>query len=80
MWGRVMVEFCREEVLCPFGWVVGAEYLKISIRLLIGPFGLSISLRVIGSGQVYVILEEASEFSGEGRSELGSTVRDESVM
>ena len=45
-----MMKFCRGEILYPFSWVVGTEYTKISFQLLIGLFGLSISLRGVGSG------------------------------
>ena len=56
---RVVVEFGREE-LYPFGWVVGTEDVEIGFKFLIGSFCLSISLRMIGSGESYIILEKAS--------------------
>ena len=42
--------------------------------------GLSICLRMVGSGEVNMILEETSEFLSKGRSKLRASVRDESVM
>ena len=53
MWGRVMVEFGRGEELHTFSWVIGAEDVEIGLELLIGSFGLSIGLRMVGSGELY---------------------------
>ena len=58
VWGRVMVEFCRGEELCPFSWVIGAEYAEIGFEFLIGSFSLSIGLKVVGGGELYVVVEE----------------------
>ena len=54
--------------------------MEICFELLISLFGLSISLRMVGSGEVNIVFEESSEFLGKGRSELRTSVRDESVM
>ena len=59
MWGGVMVEFGGGEELHPFSRVIGAEDAEIGLEFLIGSFCLSIGLRVIGSGESYVIIEEA---------------------
>ena len=59
MWGGVMVEFGGREVLHPFSRVIGAEDTEIGLEFLIGSFCLSIGLRVVGSGESYVIIEEA---------------------
>ena len=75
-----MVEFCGGEELYPFGWVVGTKDAKICFKFLIGLLGLTIHLRVISSGEAYIVLEETSKFFGKGRSELRATVRDESVV
>ena len=75
-----MVEFCREKKLYPFSQVVGAKDMEICFELLIGLLGLSISLRMVGSGEANIILEEMSEFLSEGRSELRASVRDESIV
>ena len=66
MWGRVMVEFGRGEELHPFSRVIGAEDVEIGLEFLIGSFSLSVSLRMIGSGKLYVIVEEACKFLSEG--------------
>ena len=58
VWGRVMVEFSRGEELHPFSWVIGAEDVEIGLEFLIGSFSLSIGLRMIGSGESYVVVEE----------------------
>ena len=54
--------------------------MEICFELLISLFGLSISLRMVGSGEANIILEETSEFLSEGRSELRALVGDESIM
>ena len=59
MQGGVVVEFDRGEELYPFSRVVGAEDAEIGLEFLIGLFSLSISLRVVGGGELYVIVEEA---------------------
>ena len=64
----------------PFSWVVGAKDVEISFKLLIGLLGLSISLRMVDSGEVNVILEEMSEFLSEGRGELRTSVGDEGIV
>ena len=80
MWGGVVVEFCQGKELYPFSWVVGAKDVEISFELLIGSLGLSIHLRMVGSGEVNIILEEMSKFLSKGRSELRASVGDESIM
>ena len=59
MWGGVVVEFGRGEELYPFGRVIGTEDVEIGLEFLIGPFSLSISLRVVGGGELYVVVEKA---------------------
>ena len=59
MWGRVMVEFGGGEELHPFSRVIGAEDAEIGLEFLIGSFSLSIGLRMVSSGESYVIIEEA---------------------
>ena len=53
-----MVEFGGGEELRPFSRVIGAEYAEIGFEFLIGSFHLSVSLRVVGSGEPYVVVEE----------------------
>ena len=52
-----MVEFGCGEKFCPFLEVVGTEDSEISLNFLVGLFGLPISLRVIGGGEVDIIVE-----------------------
>ena len=59
MWGRIVVEFSRGKELYPFGWVVGTEDVEIGFEFLIGLFRLSVSLGMIGSGELYVVSKEA---------------------
>ena len=54
-----MVEFCGGEEPCPFSQVIGAEYAEIGFEFLISSFSLSVSLRVVGGGEPYVVVEEA---------------------
>ena len=49
-------------------------------EFLIGSFSLAIGLGVIGSGQLNIILQEASKFSSKGQSKLRTTIKDECVM
>ena len=80
MRGGVVVEFCQGKELYPFSWVVGAKDAEISFKFLIGSLGLSIHLRMVGSGEVNIILEEMSEFLSEGGGKLRASVGDESIM
>ena len=43
---------------CPFGWVIGAEDSEIGLEFLIGSFGLSVGLRMVGSGESDIIVEK----------------------
>ena len=58
MRSRVMVEFGRGKELHPFSWVIGAEDAEISLEFLIGSFCLPVGLRMVGSGESYVVVEE----------------------
>ena len=53
------MEFGGGEELHPFSWVIGAEDAEIGLKFLIGSFSLSIGLRMVDSGESYVIIEEA---------------------
>ena len=59
MRSRVVVEFGRGEELYPFSRVIGAEDAEIGLEFLIGLFSLSVSLRVVGGGELYIVVEEA---------------------
>ena len=80
MGGGVVVKFCQGKELYPFSRVVGAKDVEICFKLLIGSLSLSIGLRMVGSGEANIILEETSKFLSKGRSELRASVRDESIM
>ena len=58
MWGGVMVEFGGGKELHPFSRIVGAEDVEISLEFLISSLSLSIGLRVVGGGELYVVVEE----------------------
>ena len=53
-----MVELGRGKELHPFSRVIGAENAEISLEFLIGLLGLSVGLRMVGSGESYVVVEE----------------------
>ena len=80
MRGGVVMEFCREKELYPFSRVVGAKDVEISFKLLIGLLSLSISLRMVGSGEANIIFEETNEFLSKGGGELRALVGDESIV
>ena len=65
-----MMKLSSEKKVCPFPRVIGTEDAKVCFSLLIGLFRLSISLRVICSGEFDIIVEESCQFSGEGGCEL----------
>ena len=53
----VVVKFGSGEKFCPFLRIVGSEDSEISLNFLVGSFSLPISLRVIGGGEVDIIVE-----------------------
>ena len=44
--------------------IIGTEDAEVGFDFLIGTFGLSISLGVVGSGEMDIIFEESGKFSG----------------
>ena len=54
-----MVEFGGGEELHRFSQVIGTEDAEIGLEFLIGSFSLSVGLGMIGSGESYVVVEEA---------------------
>ena len=75
-----MLEFCESKEFGPLMGITGAEYTEVGFDFLIGSLGLSISLRVVRSGESNVVFEDSGEFFGKRRGELGSSVRDESIV
>ena len=45
--------------------VVGAEDVEIGFEFLIGSFGFSVGLRVVGGGEFDIISQETGKFSCE---------------
>jgi hypothetical protein len=80
MWDGVVDELGRCQELGPIIGVVGAKDPKIGFYFLIGSFSLAIGLRVISGGKTDIVLEDPSQFSGEGGGELRTTIRDKSVV
>ena len=54
-----MVEFGGGKELHPFSRIIGAEDAEIGFKFLIGPFSLSVGLRMVGRGESYVIVEKS---------------------
>ena len=75
-----MLKFSGRKELGPLMWVVGTEDAKIGFDFLIGSFGLSVGLRVVSSRKSNVVFEDSGKFLSERRSELWSSVRDESIV
>ena len=69
-----MVEFHGGKELYPSSQVVGAKYVEIGLKLLIGSLSLTIGLRMVGHGEANIISEEASEFFGKGRGKLWTLI------
>ena len=80
MWDGIELEFSERKELGPLMGITGAKDTEVGFDFLIGPLGLSISLRVVRSGESNVVFEDSSEFFGERRGELGSSIRNEDVM
>ena len=80
MGNQVVLEFSGSEEFRPLVRVVSAKDPKVSLNFLIGTFGLSISLGVIGGGEADIVLKDSNKFSSEGQGELGTTITDNGVM
>ena len=65
MGGGVVSEFCHGKKLGPFLRFIRSEQSQVRFQFLVYPFRFSVSLRVVGSGEGDIILEEAGEFSCE---------------
>ena len=75
-----MDKFCRGEELSPFPRVMSAEDPEIGFNLLIGSFGLSVSLGVVGRGEANVVFKDVGEFTSKGRGKLRASVGDDGVI
>ena len=75
-----MDKFCQSEESSPFPRVVSAEDPEIGFNLLIGSFGLSVSLGVVSRGEVNVVFKDAGKFTSKGRGKLRASVRDDGVV
>ena len=75
-----MLEFGERKELGPLMGITGAEDTEVGFDFLIGSLSLSISLRVVRGGESNIIFEDSGKFLGERRGELGSSVRNESVV
>ena len=79
---RVVVvhEFCMGDFVSPGGRVRSTKDPQIGFDFLVDLFCFSIRLRVVGSGEGKVIVEEFPEFFGENGGELWTTIRDNLVI
>ena len=80
MWDGVVLEFCEHKELGPLMGITSTEDTKVGFDFLISSLGLSISLRVVRGGESNIIFEDSGEFLGKRRGELGSPIRNESVV
>ena len=80
MGNRIVLELGRGKELRPLVRVIGTEDMEVSFYFLVGWFGLSVGLRIIGSGKTNIVFKESGEFFGECRGGLWSSVRDESIV
>jgi len=64
----------------PRGGVSATEDAEISLHFLVDTFGFSVGLRVVGGGKGEVVVKNSSEFSGERRGELWTTIGDDLVV
>ena len=75
-----MLKFSSGEEFGPLVRIIGAKDMKISFYFLIGSFRLSIGLGVISGGKADIILKNPGKLFSESRGELGTAIRDNSVM
>ena len=80
MGNGIVLEFGRGKELGPLVGIIGTEDTEISLYFLIGSFSLSISLRMIGSGEADIVFKDSGKFLSECRGELWSSVGDESIV
>ena len=64
MGNGIVLELSRSKALGPLVGVVGTEDTEISFYFLIGSFGLSVGLWMVGSGKTNIIFKESGKFSG----------------
>src|SRR6266702_3685105 len=74
--GSIVGEFCHGDEDQPFLELTIAKDSKIGFQLLIVVFGFSIHLGMVGSGESYVIFQEASQFVSKCRGKLQATIGD----
>ena len=80
MGGGVVCEFRHGEEFGPFRRLVLGENLKVGFKFLVDPFGLTVSLGMVGGGEGNVVIEKASKFLCEGGGKLESLIGDDSVV
>ena len=64
MGDRIVLEFSGSKELGPVVRVVGTEDMEIGFYFLIGSFGLSVGLWMVGSGKTNIIFKESGKYSG----------------
>ena len=75
-----MMKLSSGEEVHSFLRVVGTENVEVDFNLLIGPFSLSIDLRVIYGGEFDIIVEELGQLSSKSRCKLWTSVRYQGIM
>ena len=66
--------------MSPFPRIMGTEDPKIGFNLLIGSFGLSVGLGVVGRGETNVVFKDTGKFTSKGGGKLRASVGDDGVI
>ena len=76
----IVSKFCVRYFVSLGTRVGPTEGLKVCFNLLVDTFCLTISLRMIGSGEGEVVVEKFAKFFGKSRGKLWATIRDDFVV
>ena len=72
----VIGEFHMRDLIGPGTGIGPTKDPKVRFNLLVDTFRLAVRLRVVGSGEREVVVQEFSEFFDKGRGELWTLIRD----
>ena len=75
-----MCKLCIGDFVSPGGRIRFIKDPQLGFDFLIDSFHFSIRLRVVGSGEEKVVVEEFSEFFGKGGGKLWTVIRDNLII
>ena len=75
-----MCEFYMGNFISPGGGVRSTKDPQIDFYLLVDSFCFPIRLRMVGSGEERIVVEEFSEFFGKGGGKLWTVIRDNLII